>query len=359
MTLRRATAALACGAVLLPATAAAAVEPDRTGWWNRLSAGGLVVPQPTAQPGDLRVAAGPDGPSAYAAVLYTAPDATAATLDLAVRSAFGSPQIVACPTVTSDFEEGGNQPFAKAPEFDCDRSTTFGSPSEDGKTVSFALDDTSQLEPGVWSLAIVPAPDSSSGVFSVDFEKPSPEAFVVTSTAAEQPAAPSAPGTTSGGSTGGDPGGSAGSGEAFLPGGFDAPPPSDLGGTGAVDAPLLAGEMPTAATEPAAPAPAVAGGAAPVTRPLLLARPAAADDDLGAGRRLLGLLVLAGGSAAVGYAAGQQRSGPRLIGGRARGGYASATAAAATTPAVAAPAERPRGIGRFAKDRTAAPRRLR
>lgn len=355
MTLRRAaaTAALTCGGVLLSATAAVAVEPDRTGWWNRLSAGGLVVPQPTAQPGDLRVAAGPTGPSAYAAVLYTVPDATAATLDLTVRSAFGSPEIVACPTVTSDFEEGGNQPFDKAPEFDCARSQAFGSPSEDGKTLIFDLDESSQIEPGVWSLAIVPAPDSAGGVFSVDFRQPEPDAFVVTSTAEAEPAAPSASGTTS---TDGDTGSSGGSGEAFLPGGFDAPP--DLGGTGAVDAPLLAGEMPAASTESTGPAPAVAGGAGPVARPLLLARPAAVGDDLGAGRRLLGLLVLAGGSAAVGYAAGQQRSGPRLLGGRARAGYAPATAAA-VGPTVPSPTERPRGIGRFAKERAEAPRRLR
>ena len=355
MTLRRAaaTAALTCGGVLLSATAAVAVEPDRTGWWNRLSAGGLVVPQPTARPGDLRVAAGPDGPSAYAAVLYTAPDATEATLDLTVRSAFGTPEIAACPTVTSDFPEGDNQPFEKAPEFDCALSQVFGSPSEDGKTVSFALDQLSQIEPGVWSLAIVPQPESTSGVFSVDFEKPAPEAFVVTSTALPEPAVPSGPDTTSGGSTSG---GSGSSGDAFLPGGFDAPPPADPGATGAVDAPLLAGEMPAAATEATGPAPAVASGVAP-TRPLILARPAAVGEELGAGRRLLALLVLAGGSAAVGYAAGQQRSSPRLLGGRARSGMAPAAAVAG--PAVPAPPDRPRGIGRFAKDRTQAPRRLR
>lgn len=356
MTLRRATAtaALTLGAVVLPASAAAAVEPDRTGWWNRLSAGGLVVPQPTAQPGDLRVAAGADGPSAYAAVLYTATDATEATLDLTVRSAFGTPEIAACPTVTSDFPEGGNQPFDKAPEFDCERSQVFGFPSEDGKTVSFALDESSQVEPGVWSLAIVPQPESTSGVFSVDFEKPAPEAFVVTSTALPEPP-PTDPGTGSGGST---TGGSGSSGDAFLPGSFDAPPPADMGGTGAVDAPLLAGEMPTAGTEATGPAPAVASEAAPLAQRFVLARPAAIGEDFGAGRRLLALLVLAGGSAAVGYAAGQQRPGPRLLGGRARAGM-TPTPAVAAGPAVPSAQDRPRGIGRFAKDRTEAPRRLR
>ena len=85
-------------------------------------------------------------------------------------------------------------------------------------------------------------------------------------------------------------------------------------------------------------------------------RPALAAQDTGTGSRLLALLVLVGGSAAVGYAAGQQRPGPRLLGGRA------ASAVPAGLPVqetAAAPDRRPRGIGRFAKARDAAPRRLR
>jgi hypothetical protein len=65
--------------------------------------------------------------------------------------------------------------------------------------------------------------------------------------------------------------------------------------------------------------------------------------------------VLAGGSAAVGYAAGQQRPGPRLIGGRSRLATLPRDRSADEPPRE----ERPRGIGRFAKTRDAAPRRLR
>ena len=345
-------AALACATVLLPSTAAAAAEPERAGWWNRASGGGLVAPAPAAAPGDLRISAlAPDEPTAYAAVLFTAPGAPTATLDLKVRGKTGTPEIAACPTESTDWPEGGNQPYDKAPPYDCEIGVAFGSLSEDGMTLSFVLDTTTQTEPGVWSLALVPQPDSASGPFVLDIVEPDASVFLAaapeTSTTSSDPATESSvdSGTTSS---------EGGSGEAFLPGGFEPPPVFD---TGIAEAPLVAGGADTPLPAPAsAPEPAVVAGAPAAATPLLVARPAGVVEDLGSGRRLLALLVLAGGSAAVGYAAGQQRPGPRLIGGRSRAAVPTAV------PALAGPAsaeERPRGIGRFAKTRDAAPRRLR
>lgn len=359
-------AALTCAVVLLPTTAAAAAEPEKAGWWNRLSAGGLVAPAPTTQPGDLRVASGDESPTAYAALLYPAPGSTSAALDLQIRpgSAVGTPEVVACPTLTTDWPEGENQPDDQAPEFDCDLGLAFGSPSEDGTTLSFLLDGSTQTEPGVWSLALVPQPGSTNGLFALDIQKPGPEAFVAappegvseepSGTAVEPEPFTPAPESDVGGS-----------GEAFFPEAF-APPPSldsfDTGGTGSAEtAPLVAGGDQAPLPEPAAPQPDVAA-VAPGNPPVLLARPAGVVEDLGSGRRLLGLLVLAGGSAAVGYAAGQQRPGPRLIGGRARALPATAAVpgpAAGAGPAAVSQQERARGIGRFAKTRDRAPRRLR
>lgn len=350
MTVRRLAlpAALACAGVLLPASAAAAAEPERTGWWNRVSAGGVVLPAPTAAEGDLRIAAGPDAPTAYAAVLYSAPSSPGATLDLEVRSRSGTAEVVACPTETTDWPEGPNQPYDKAPPYDCELGQAIGVLSEDGATLSFVLDSSTQTEPGVWSLALVPDP-AARQVFTLDIVKPDPQAFQAE---APQTSTDTGPGTsvdegTEGGST---PTGS--SGEPFLPDAFVPPPVFD---TGTAQAPLVAGGAEVPLPEPAVPEPAVAGGAAPAT-PLLLARPAGVVEDLGSGRRLLALLVLAGGSAAVGYAAGQQRPGPRLIGGRSRAVVPDAVPALALAGAAQ---ERPRGIGRFAKSRDAAPRRLR
>jgi hypothetical protein len=350
MTVRRTgiVLALACGTVLLPAAPAVAQEPEKTGWWNRLSAGPAALPQPTTSEGDLRIANAPDGPAAYAAVLYAAPGATGATLDLEVRadSVLGTPEIAACPTESADWAEGGNQPFSAAPPYDCDRGLAFGSVSEDGTTLSFVLDESTQLEPGTWSLALVPQPRSSSGPFALDVAKPAAGAFVVTATSETGPLLADEPAPTT--STG-----DSGSGEAFLPG-FDAAPSFD---TGSSDVPPLVagGDALPALPQTQTPGPAVASQA-PVNPPVLLATPAGVVEDLGTGRRLLGLLVLAGGSAAVGYAAGQQRSAPRLLGGRAR---VVGAGALATEPVVPAGEDRPRGIGRFARTRDTAPRRLR
>lgn len=340
--------------VLLPAAAAAAEEPERTGWWNRLSAGGTALPQPTTGEGELRVSNGVDGPVAYSAVLYPGLGSTSAVLTLAVKAdqTLGTPDVLACVTEDAEWSEGGNQPYDAAPAYDCDAGSAFGELSADGTTLTFLLDATQQDLAGSWSLALVPTPGGTTP-FSLDLEKPAADAFVAQPPESEDPFVSGEP------ATGSSPDSSAesSSGEPFMADGFALPPPSDAGT--AELPPLLAADD-AALPETAAPAPAVAG-TTPGAPPVLLTRPAGVAEDLGTGPRLLALLALAGGSAAVGYAAGQQRPGPRLIGGRARLGVpATAAATANATAVVPDPAQdRPRGIGRFAKPREAAPRRLR
>ncbi|MBC7374479.1 MAG: hypothetical protein H7323_10870, partial [Frankiales bacterium] len=171
---------LACGVAGLLATAlstpALAAAPERTGWWNALSAGTVVAPAPTTADGDLRVANGPDGPTAYAAVLLSAPGASSATLNLLVRpgTVIGTPQVVACATKTDDWTKGGNQPIAGAPAFDCTARELFGTLSADGATLSFDLDASTAA--GTWSLALVPQTGSSTP-FALDLQAPGPDAF--------------------------------------------------------------------------------------------------------------------------------------------------------------------------------------
>jgi hypothetical protein len=70
-------------------------------------------------------------------------------------------------------------------------------------------------------------------------------------------------------------------------------------------------------------------------------------------------------SGAVGYAAGKNRSAPQLIGGRAgravvaTGPVSGGAASSGPASGGAEGAPRQRGIGRFAKQRERAPRRLR
>lgn len=331
--------------VVLPAGAASAEitpEAERTAWFTAASGGGLAAPQPTTAEDDLRVARALQ-PQALSTLLY-AGDGLRASLDLTIRegSLQGTPDVVACPTVDTAWEDGGNQPMDAAPEYDCDASLSYGLLSEDGTTLSFGLDGAFQVEPGTWSIALVPTPGGVSAgppptaplPFALDLEPPAPGAFVIEEdlvlTAPEQAPAATAPTATG-------------------TGGFA--PAADLGALPADSGPLAAPLPAVTAPAPGAVAPAPVLAAVP-----LAVLPASHGGDEDSGRRLLALLALAGGSAAVGYAAGQQRPGPRLIGGRARIGLPAAAGAVAALPLGA---DRPRGIGRFAKVRDEAPRRLR
>lgn len=336
-----ALAALCAPLVLLVAPAAAA-EPERSGWWNRLSGPGLALPQPTTAPGDLRVASGGDGPSAYAALLYSTAGAATATLDVGVRSgsAVGTVEVVACPTTATDWVEGENQPFDAAPAYDCAVGLAFGSLSADGTTLSFRLDQSLQVEPGRWSVALVPQPDAATP-FAVDLVTPGPQAFVPELPSPPEPAgaAPAVPVNT----------GTAGT----------SSPPDVLSAPG-LDLPALLGwdDPAVDVAAPEAAAPALAAAAPQTVVPTAVRTPGVAADLGGGGARLLALLVLVAGSAAFGYVSGQPRPGPRLLGGRARA--VTAAVPVATGPELIERAgERPRGIGRFAKERTSGPRRLR
>ena len=346
----------ALGAVLAlpaaPAAAEAAPAVERTAWFNAASGGGLAAPQPTTTEGDLRVVRAVDT-QAFSTLLYRG-EGVRASLDMAVRegSAQGTPDVVACPTVGTEWAEGANQPMDAAPEVDCSLSMAYGLLSDDGLTLSFGLDAGFEVAPGTWSIALVPTPGGVSAgpppkvplPFALDLQPPAPGAFVLE----EAFTLPELP-------TGGSSTGDAGSGTAAPATGFAVA--GDLGGlpvstsAGTAEAPALDPQL--AAPAPAAGRPAVA--APPPGTQQLVVRPAAVTGDDDAGRRLLALLALAGGSAAVGYAAGQTRPGPRLIGGRARLGVQPAVAAAVP----AHPRDRPRGIGRFSKPRDVAPRRLR
>lgn len=334
-------------ALVLPAAAASAEitpEPERTAWFNAASGGGLAAPQPTTSEDDLRIARAAQ-PQAFSALLFSG-SGVRASLDLTIRdgSAQGTPDVVACPTVDTAWEGGGNQPMDVAPDYDCDASQAVGLVSEDGTTLTFGLDSAFQVEPGTWSIALVPTPGGVAPgppptvplPFVVDLEPPVAGAFVIEEEFA-LPAPESAPAVTAPTTTG----------TGFAPAADLGALPADSGSLAAA-APAVAAAAPVAAA-PTAPAPVLAA----VPLAVLPASHAGEEDS---GRRLLALLALAGGSAAVGYAAGQQRTGPRLIGGRARIGVPAAAGAVAALPLAD---DRPRGIGRFAKIRDEAPRRLR
>lgn len=354
-----ALAGVAAGAAIgTSAASAAGTSPERTGWWSALTLGGTTLPAPTTPEGDLRVANGPDGPTAYAALLYPAGGAAAATLTLAVATdrSVGTPELLACVITDDSWQAGGNQAFEAAPAFDCDLGSSVGEPTADGAGLTFRLDD-GQLDPaGRWSLALVPFPDSTT-LFSLELVAPGEDAFVPSAppAPATEPTVPEAVGPAPDTATPADPGPAAFAPgafapEAFPPAGFDA----GVLDPGLVAAPpVLAQEQPEQLLDVLAPAPAVAPAGAQTVQ----VAQASVARELGAAGRLLAVVVLAAGCLAVGVAAGQQQPALRLLGGRARVVGAGAPVAAGAVPAPRA--DRDRGIGRFAKPRDSAPRRLR
>jgi hypothetical protein len=308
-------------------TSANAQAPVRTGWWNTATVSGNALPS-TTSPGNLRVSGGPSGSMAYAALSYHVPTYASATLTLhaVAGTEIGTPVVLACPTQTDTWPAGGDQPIQAAPAFDCaGRSVTavVGSDSL-GTTLTFLLDPSQQVAPGVTSLAIVPG--EASTAFSLDLAVPDEHSLNVAAVS-PSPAPTQEPTVRA----------TAGS----------APPRSQ-----ALPPPFTGQATPLSAQSGVAPTPSVVATVPPVILPESAASLPVSSAGPGSGtsqpvRRdaavLLGLLA-----GAFAYLLVQHRSAPpQLIGGRAR----------AMTPTE--PEGPARGIGRFARVRSAPARGLR
>jgi len=120
-----ATAALATFAA--PAYAEA---PARVGWWNTVSAGGAAAPAPMTPSGGMHVASGPGQVLAYGAVLYPMPaQALLGRLTFTIAGSQGTVALLACPTKTSSWPGGDDQPPDKAPDYDCSKTRVIGAVS--------------------------------------------------------------------------------------------------------------------------------------------------------------------------------------------------------------------------------------
>ena len=183
------------GALALFEPTANAAAPRRVGWWNMVSASGLVAPAPSTPSGGMHVSAGPGQVLSYGAVLYPLPaHAAFGRLTLAIAGSQGTVKLLACPTKSDRWKSGGDQTADTAPAYECGKSPTSGAVAADGKTVTFTL---SALPRRSLSIAIVPdlrAGDSAAPVnqpFSVDLGKPG-AASLVTTNMPEPAAAPPA-----------------------------------------------------------------------------------------------------------------------------------------------------------------------
>jgi hypothetical protein len=367
---------VATGTVLSPAAADA---PTKVGWWAK--GGGQPNPNPDVNDGGMRVAVGPQaGVVAYGAVEYSVPEDTTATLELAITnstptppSPSGSPvtfsplgNIQACPTKDDNWKSGGNQDMATGPAYDCATFHFAGTPSNDGKTMTFLLDGAAAQTPGTLSLAIVPvqttaiytvgtdAGADTTPPFFVDFDKPTATSMQLDSSSSSPPppAYTPPPATTSSGS-------GATTGGATTPAVTSVTVPS---GTGTVTTDTSSGQAPVVANQQPAQNYAAPAAATTPTGPSENRR------DL-----LLVLLILVlFGILYTQNATGGARTPrvPRVLAGPraahatppypadAAGVAAGAAVPAAAMAAALTPFMPARGLGRFAKPRSGPARPL-
>lgn len=279
------------------------------------------VPTPSPAPeGGLLVAADVSGVRAFSALRFDLPDAGGGILRLKIApGSTPAPAVQACPAL-SDWLPGPDQAWSRRPAHGCGRLAVTSTLSSDGTALVWELPDSfNDPASDVYDILLLPVLGNGTP-FQIAFEKPGSDAFTVTSTQPEPPSFDDVdldvdlPVI--------DPG--------FSSDGFD------LGGGGSFDG----NPLDTVVVQPAGKG--SEGGRSAIDRlGDALENPTT--------RRLAALgLVLIGAYSYWQSGKTVQRA-PRLLG-----------ALAGSAPLGAAPlvAARPRGIGRFARDRSAPPSRL-
>lgn len=234
-----ATSALlvASGLVLLP-TGSSAEEPSIVGWWHRdvpLSGdvegqsvgqpvlahvasspeGGAQLPPPPTLPpapiptvppdvtipdpdqsvptpspapdGGLLVAADVSGVRAFSGLRFDLPDAGGGILRLTIApGSTPSPAVHACPAL-SDWLPGPDQAWSRRPAHDCGRLAVKSTVSADGTTLSWVLpEDFNSPSSDVYDILLLPVIGDGTP-FQLAFEKPGSDAFTVMSSKPSTP----------------------------------------------------------------------------------------------------------------------------------------------------------------------------
>jgi hypothetical protein len=279
--------------------------PAAQGWWNAANMG-VQPPDPPDVPSDgMLLQGGLSGPSAYAALSFTLPeDVTAAALTLDVASTATQATAVQACVAKPGWKAAQGGPMTDAPTYDCARSVP-AALSADGKQLVFRDVSGLAATDGALSIALVPG-DSDR----IALTKPNASALAVQegTSAAQAPPPPVAPPATDGGST------------AVAP-----------------LAPVAAGEPVVPVTGvPSQAAPAVAPAIqAPATTPVQQQRPVAQAKSQGTSARVRFVLIAEALLTLITFGllgVGPARGLVRLTG-------------------VDAVLDRPRGIGRFSRER--------
>ncbi len=341
---RRHLAAFACAllallggfvAAGLPALAAPAASIDDAGWWWKAKQGPLgAVPgsPPNVQPGQLFVQGAPDEAAALAAIRATLADDQAnpvLTLEVAANGDQGgdSAILLACQTGSS-WSGGDAQPWDSKPVPDCTVSVQ-GQRAPDALTWTFplgALQFGNQVNVILVSGTDPALPAGANGsVFSLTFEKPTPDS--IQTTGGQAPSSSSAV-------VADDFGGASDFTEPNVDTGTFAP----TSGSGTFAVSPVQPALPAEDQGLTATAPVIqAKTPAPVLQPVRSLK--------SGGARALGALILVLGAAGTWWFGQQAPPMARKLG----------RFAGAGTPAVVTEVG---GLGRFARARTGEPRRL-
>lgn len=327
-------AALTAGALLvsMPMTAAFGAGSDAEpeyGWWNKSQVlpvqgdiGGLgavtapTIPAPATVPADgMQVASDGSGPSAIAAVRYQVAAGGTMTLKVADGTKLtGTEQLVACP-VQGGFTPAQNGRWDTKPAYDPTTCVVKGTVATDGTSFAFDVPATFASVLGDVSIVIVPA--SVATPFSVPFQKPTADSFVVTTPAQSASDPLSSP--------------------VYSPGGAFYTAPTGSPESFSTPAALVVGP------------PASAGGQQVAGSPVASALDVSTRSN-GRTVQLMAVLMLAAIGGAMWWLGSQQQRTPKLlgsVGGSSKPEEALVMAMIRTT--------RPRGVGRFARHRHAPP----
>jgi hypothetical protein len=302
---------------LLAAQAGRGAAPAKVGWWNegqQVPAPGPTIPAPPTSPeGGITVINSPDGPAAIGAVYYPVDDITGATLRLSSSTPVTIPSgdgLLGCLVQTPGWQAGGNQRWDTKPAID--PLCTPGVLDTAGMIVTFKLTGAFRDSDGAVDVAILP---TGQVPFTVNFDPPgasSLDTVAAPSTTADKPNDATVSDFTAGDIV---------NGTALFP-----------------DESQFAFAVPPPVPESAPPEQALGGfpSSAPVVK--VIEHPGK--------ERVAVVLIILGLLLCLWRLAGATVRAPRLLGSLGAGGVTEVA-----EPAVA-------GIGRFARTRTARPRRI-
>ena len=345
----------AVGAATAAQAADAASGPSvESGSWNEPAVGSVAIPSTTPS-GQLQVSYGFDGPLEISAIRFAVPAGTDGSDQVTIRLAttgamVGTPTVSACPT-TSSWKPSDSG----APAYNCgDARQAVGAPESSDETWTFPVAWASK---GVIAVALVPTVGTTSP-FSISYTAPTAASitFATPTAPPTNPSGPVAPPVTSPTAV-------------SVPSGPPATFASPSVGTGSGGVPVV--------TVPSVPVPAPNLGSLPASTnsgsgPAPVAAPASqaagglvSHTPQRRGARILAFVLLLATGAALFRGMGKSHRAPRSLLPRRYGApvaepvlVAGGSAGGAREAGGAGEAGAIRGIGRFAKARTAPPTRI-